>query len=69
MPRQFYRMRKRRNAKRNAQYRRAVPATFGLKPAPMLEFFDETGQDLMVDAPSPVPEKQLRDLHIKLRGA
>jgi aspartyl-tRNA synthetase len=29
----------------------------------------QRGQDLMVDAPSPVPEKQLRDLHIKLRGA
>ena len=28
----------------------------------------QRGQDLMVDAPSPVPEKQLRDLHIKLRG-
>ena len=29
----------------------------------------QRGQDLMVDAPSTVPEKQLRDLHIKLRGA
>ena len=28
----------------------------------------QRGQDLMVDAPSPVPEKQLRDLHIKLRS-
>jgi aspartyl-tRNA synthetase len=29
----------------------------------------QRGQDLMVEAPSPVPEKQLRDLHIKLRNA
>ena len=29
----------------------------------------QRGQDLMVDAPSEVPEKQLRDLHIKLRRA
>ena len=28
----------------------------------------QRGQDLMVDAPSSVPEKQLRDLHIKLRN-
>ena len=28
----------------------------------------QRGQDLMVDAPTPVPEKQLRDLHIKLRN-
>ena len=28
----------------------------------------QRGQDLMVDAPSEVPEKQLRDLHIKLRS-
>jgi aspartyl-tRNA synthetase len=28
----------------------------------------QRGQDLMVEAPSPVPEKQLRDLHIKLRN-
>jgi aspartyl-tRNA synthetase len=29
----------------------------------------QRGQDLMVEAPSPVTERQLRDLHIKLRGA
>jgi aspartyl-tRNA synthetase len=29
----------------------------------------QRGQDLMVEAPSPVAEKQLRELHIKLRGA
>ena len=29
----------------------------------------QRGQDLMVEAPSPVTEKQLRDLHIKLRSA
>src|SRR5690349_12748733 len=29
----------------------------------------QRGQDLMVEAPSPVPEKQLRDLHIRLRNA
>ncbi|MGZ5662502.1 MAG: amino acid--tRNA ligase-related protein, partial [Usitatibacter sp.] len=28
----------------------------------------QRGQDLMVDAPSPVVEKQLRELHIKLRN-
>ena len=28
----------------------------------------QRGQDLMVEAPSAVPEKQLRDLHIKLRN-
>ncbi len=28
----------------------------------------QRGQDLMVDAPSPVTEKQLRDLHIRLRN-
>jgi aspartyl-tRNA synthetase len=28
----------------------------------------QRGQDLMVEAPSPVTEKQLRDLHIKLRN-
>ncbi len=28
----------------------------------------QRGQDLMVEAPSPVSEKQLRDLHIKLRS-
>ncbi len=28
----------------------------------------QRGQDLMVEAPSPVSEKQLRDLHIKLRN-
>ena len=28
----------------------------------------QRGQDLMVDAPTAVPEKQLRDLHIKLRN-
>ena len=27
----------------------------------------QRGQDLMVDAPSPVTEKQLRELHIRLR--
>jgi aspartyl-tRNA synthetase len=29
----------------------------------------QRGQDLMVDAPSPVTEKQLRELHIKLRNS
>jgi aspartyl-tRNA synthetase len=29
----------------------------------------QRGQDLMVEAPSPVTEKQLRELHIKLRNA
>jgi aspartyl-tRNA synthetase len=29
----------------------------------------QRGQDLMVEAPSPVTEKQLRDLHIKLRNS
>jgi aspartyl-tRNA synthetase len=29
----------------------------------------QRGQDLMVEAPSPVAEKQLRDLHIRLRNA
>ena len=29
----------------------------------------QRGQDLMVDAPSPVTEKQLRELHLKLRNA
>ena len=29
----------------------------------------QRGQDLMVEAPSPVPERQLRDLHIRLRNA
>jgi aspartyl-tRNA synthetase len=29
----------------------------------------QRGQDLMVDAPTPVTEKQLRELHIKLRNA
>ncbi len=29
----------------------------------------QRGQDLMVDAPTTVPEKQLRELHIKLRSA
>jgi aspartyl-tRNA synthetase len=29
----------------------------------------QRGQDLMVEAPSPVTERQLRDLHIRLRGA
>jgi aspartyl-tRNA synthetase len=29
----------------------------------------QRGQDLMVEAPSPVSEKQLRDLHIRLRNA
>ncbi len=29
----------------------------------------QRGQDLMVEAPSPVTERQLRDLHIKLRSA
>lgn len=29
----------------------------------------QRGQDLMVDAPSPVTERQLRELHIRLRGA
>jgi aspartyl-tRNA synthetase len=28
-----------------------------------------TGQDLMVEAPTPVTEKQLRELHLRLRGA
>ena len=28
----------------------------------------QRGQDLMIDAPSTVPDKQLRDLHIKLRN-
>jgi aspartyl-tRNA synthetase len=28
----------------------------------------QRGQDLMVEAPSAVSEKQLRDLHIRLRG-
>jgi aspartyl-tRNA synthetase len=28
----------------------------------------QRGQDLMVDAPSPVTEKQLRELHIRLRN-
>lgn len=28
----------------------------------------QRGQDLLVDTPSPVPEKQLRELHIKLRN-
>jgi aspartyl-tRNA synthetase len=28
----------------------------------------QRGQDLMVDAPSPASEKQLRDLHIRLRN-
>ena len=28
----------------------------------------QRGQDLLVGAPCPVPEKQLRDLHIKLRN-
>jgi aspartyl-tRNA synthetase len=28
----------------------------------------QRGQDLMVEAPSPVSEKQLRDLHVKLRN-
>jgi len=27
----------------------------------------QRGQDLLVDAPSPVTEKQLRDLHIRVR--
>ena len=27
----------------------------------------QRGQDLMVEAPSAVPERQLRDLHIRLR--
>ena len=29
----------------------------------------QRGQDLMVEAPGPVTERQLRDLHIRLRGA
>jgi aspartyl-tRNA synthetase len=29
----------------------------------------QRGQDLMVDTPSPVTEKQLRELHIRLRSA
>ena len=29
----------------------------------------QRGQDLMVGAPSEVPEKQLRDLHLKLRNS
>jgi len=28
----------------------------------------QRGQDLLTGAPSPVPEKQLRDLHIRLRN-
>jgi aspartyl-tRNA synthetase len=28
----------------------------------------QRGQDLMVETPSPVTEKQLRELHIKLRN-
>ena len=28
----------------------------------------QRGQDLMVDAPTPVTEKQLRELHIRLRN-
>ena len=28
----------------------------------------QRGQDLMVDAPSPVTERQLRELHIRLRN-
>jgi aspartyl-tRNA synthetase len=28
----------------------------------------QRGQDLMIDTPSVVPDKQLRDLHIKLRN-
>jgi aspartyl-tRNA synthetase len=28
----------------------------------------QRGQDLMVEAPSPVTEKQLRELHIRLRN-
>jgi len=28
----------------------------------------QRGQDLMVDAPSPATEKQLRELHIRLRN-
>ncbi len=28
----------------------------------------QRGQDLMVDAPTPVTEKQLRELHVKLRN-
>ena len=28
----------------------------------------QRGQDLMVEAPSVVPERQLRELHIRLRG-
>jgi aspartyl-tRNA synthetase len=27
----------------------------------------QRGQDLLVDAPTPVTEQQLRDLHIKIR--
>ena len=29
----------------------------------------QRGQDLMVEAPTPVTEKQLRELHIKLRNS
>ena len=29
----------------------------------------QRGQDLMVEAPTPVTEKQLRELHLKLRNA
>jgi aspartyl-tRNA synthetase len=29
----------------------------------------QRGQDLMVDSPNPVTEKQLRELHIRLRNA
>ena len=41
----------------------------GVEPIRDVIAFPKTqrGQDLMVDTPTPVTEKQLRDLHIRVR--